>query len=49
MNPEMFSQNQNYQFMNGINPKFLYTNNINNVNININNINNPNNIKYYPK
>lgn len=49
MNPEMFNQNQNYQLMNGINPNFLYTNNINNVNININNVNNPNNIKYYPK
>ena len=47
INPDIFTQNQNYQLMNGINPNFIYgnTNVFNNVNI----INNPNNVNYYPK
>ena len=47
VNSDMFNQNKNYQLMNGINPNFVFANNINNVNININNPNG--NIKYYPK
>ena len=43
MKPEMFSQNTNYQLMNGINSNFIYGNNINNINNNINDA------KFYPK
>ena len=47
MNPEILSQNPNYQLMNGINSNFAFGNK--NVNNNVNIINNPNNVYYYPK